>query len=152
MTQEFGLPKEKFPIVAVTDAGSNMIKATELLGLKHLNCFAHGLHNSIKKGLDKPELKQIIEKSRKIVTLFKMSYKKQIALSKMQNSLKMAELKLKLDVSTRWNSIFLMLERLMANRKALVNLSLEEKGEKKKFLPYYYHPRNEIYWSNYYRF
>lgn len=64
-------------VAMVTDNAQTMIKAAELLKLRHIPCFAHTLNLVIKHTLSDPEcdaLKVLIDKCKAIVSYFKHSY------------------------------------------------------------------------------
>lgn len=81
-------------IVFVSDRGSNLVKA--MSSFQHTNCFSHMIHNTATKLLDKNQTVSIVTS---IVKYFK---------SNGHNAL--FETILKSNVSTRWNSVHMMLE------------------------------------------
>lgn len=64
-------------------------------------------------------MKNTIKKCRKIVAHFKHSCNASEALKQCQERLGLSVLKLKQDVETRWNSVTIMFERLIVNRRPL---------------------------------
>lgn len=64
-------------------------------------------------------VKNTIKKCRKIVAHFKHSCNASEALKQCQERLGLSVLKLKQDVETRWNSVTIMFERLIVNRRPL---------------------------------
>lgn len=81
-------------IVFVSDRGSNIVKA--MSSFQHINCFAHMIHNTTEKMLEKNET---VAALKSIVKYFK---------SNGTNAL--FENTLKSFVSTRWNSVYMMLQ------------------------------------------
>ncbi len=125
---EFGLELNSAKkIYAVSDGASNMRKAVKILNIPHTICFAHCLHNCITSTFEEPEIKELIAKSRSLIKHFRSSSKQTYALNKIQERCKFDPVKLKLDSETRWNSTWDMLNRLLKNRPAIVNLTFEEK-------------------------
>ncbi|XP_049877248.1 E3 SUMO-protein ligase ZBED1-like [Pectinophora gossypiella] len=127
-------------VAMVTDNAQTMVKAAEILKLKHVPCFAHSLNLVIKHVLLEPEcaaLKELIDKCKAIVTYFKHSSLASNQLKCLQKDLKKSQLRPLQHVETRWNSAFQMLKRigeirdevsltLNKNPKAPNNLTDEE--------------------------
>ena len=126
----FGLDINHKNFFSISDCGANMIKTSKLLHIPHVPCFAHILHNTLKTIVSIPEIESIVAKSRKMVSFFKVSYKRNLQLKLIQKKLNISELALKLDCDQRWNSLYLMINRLIELKSALVNYSLEEKKQK----------------------
>ncbi|CAH1106559.1 unnamed protein product [Psylliodes chrysocephalus] len=107
-------------VAVVTDNAANIVKAVhDKFGkVKHVPCFAHTLNllceNSIK---NTQGLNDLIEKVRLIVVYFKRSVKATDLLRKIQRDAGTPEGKFKkkmiLDVKTRWNSTYYMLNRFL---------------------------------------
>ncbi|CAG9827342.1 unnamed protein product [Diabrotica balteata] len=102
----------------VTDGGTNMLKAISdsFLKIKHVPCFAHLVNLVVEHSLENEETKSLLNKVRSIVKWAKNSVivsdelrKRQLNKGTASGNLK----KLILDVSTRWNSVFYMLERFV---------------------------------------
>ena len=103
----------------VTDNASNMNCGIELTGWNHLPCFAHTL-NLVQDSLGaEPGLSVIKEKCKAIVAHFHRSTKSSEKLRSTQQQLNMPELKLIQDVVTRWNSTYLMFERILSQHEAV---------------------------------
>jgi len=130
-------------VAVVTDGGTNIKSAVRPMGLSHLPCTAHKLNLIVQKALklsdneeitpddntDERDLKKIFKKCRSIVRFFKRSEVGHRMLVEKQKQLgNETVLKLKQDVSTRWNSTFLMLERLIKLKEPLtiVMITLKE--------------------------
>ncbi|XP_073670667.1 E3 SUMO-protein ligase ZBED1-like [Paramisgurnus dabryanus] len=104
----------------VTDAAANMLACARELNLKHSVCIAHVLNLMVKKALDQtPGLPDLRTKARKLVSLFRCSTTAKERLVQMQLHLGKTHLKLLQEVETRWNSTFLMFQRLHELREAV---------------------------------
>lgn len=141
-------------LAVVTDNGANIVKAiTNTFGKnRHIPCFAHTLNlvceNTIKNC---DGLIDLLEKVRSVVVWFRRTVKANDELRKLQNNDGIPEGSTKktiLDVKTRWNSTFYMLERFLElsryisiitfnNMSAPIMLTpyeMEQLKEVKKFL------------------
>ncbi|XP_071051249.1 E3 SUMO-protein ligase ZBED1-like [Onthophagus taurus] len=97
----------------VTDNASNMRNAiTVHLNKTHQPCIAHTLNLCTMNTLKHADLQQLLEKCKNIVGHFKRSTVASGELAKMQDQMKLPLLKVKQDVSTRWNSCLTMMQRL----------------------------------------
>ena len=86
-------------------------------------CVAHRLQNCIKSAFTAvPNLEKVLAVCRKLVAHFKHSSVKTDALLNKLKALSKKPLKPVQDVSTRWNSVFYMLSRLLYLKVALVSL------------------------------
>jgi len=135
--ENFGLNIQDLKKVwAVSDAASNMKKTAKVLKVPHIVCFAHILHNTLTKSswYTSEDNKELFNKCRTLIKYFRHSAKNTGLLFQTQKKLVLPERKLKLDVCTRWNSIFEMIQRLIQNRPVLVNLALEDKEVSKLML------------------
>ena len=127
--QEYSLPNgSHHKIWAVTDGAANMKKTVKELQWPHILCFSHILHNCLTTNswFKEGGISIFLEKCRDLIKFFRLSPKNSNALKQIQEKLKLPQIKLKLDVLTRWNSMYDMLERLVDNRVAIVNLALEK--------------------------
>lgn len=130
-------------VAVVTDGGANIKSAVRHMGLSHLPCTAHKLNLIVQKALelsdneeigpddntDESDLKKIFKKCRNIVGFFKRSEVGNRMLVEKQKQLgNETVLKLKQDVRTRWNSTFLMLERLIKLKEPLTIVMMTLKG------------------------
>ncbi|KAJ8928549.1 hypothetical protein NQ314_018887 [Rhamnusium bicolor] len=102
------IPLEKF-VAAVTDNGSNIVKAISILlgKSKHLPCFAHTLNLVAQKVCEDDAIHEIIKAVKQIITFFKHSVAASDELRK-RNDLKLIQ-----SVPTRWNSTYYMLEKFV---------------------------------------
>ncbi|XP_030052870.1 zinc finger BED domain-containing protein 4 [Microcaecilia unicolor] len=111
---------------------SNMIRAVGDGGYKGIQCFAHLLHLVVKDALglggkdgDSIVLNDLIERCRKIARHFNQSIKGCQQLRQKQALVGAPLNNLVQDVDTRWNSTYLMLQRLVEQQTPLRELSLE---------------------------
>jgi uncharacterized protein YchJ len=100
-----------------TDNGANMLKAVRLTTWNGIECFAHTLQLCIKDSLDGEEhgiFTSLLYKIRKYCSrIHKSSTAQRILIDiQKQNSPDLRPLVFIMDVKTRWNSTYLMLERL----------------------------------------
>ncbi|XP_069569518.1 E3 SUMO-protein ligase ZBED1-like [Brachyistius frenatus] len=95
-----------------------MVASVRELKLRHHVCIAHTLNLIVKKTLDQqPVLSGIRAKARKLVGFFRSSTTAKEKLTQVQLYLGMANMKLMQEVETRWNSTYLMLQRLVEQRE-----------------------------------
>lgn len=101
-------------LMVVSDNAANIKAAINSLRWKHYGCFAHTVNLVVSDGLKDEEVINLIARVKYIVGHFKRSH---VATAKLiayqQNQGTKTPLKLLQDVSTRWNSTFYMLERLI---------------------------------------
>jgi uncharacterized protein involved in tolerance to divalent cations len=103
---EFTIPPEK--LVFVTDRGANVLAA--LKEYKHLSCCDHIINTILSHTFDareldtNPEVRSLLSASKELVRYFKKSSK-----------MKLLRTSLKQEVSTRWNTMFALLESVLAN-------------------------------------
>lgn len=95
----------------VTDNAANMIKMAELMKKKHLPCFAHSMNLVVQECIELPPIKQILSKCKQIVTFVKSSNNAFEIIKKEQNTT--TPYKLVQEVTTRWNSVFYMVSRIL---------------------------------------
>ena len=91
-----------------------------------VSCFIHSIQLAIIDGiLSQRAVADIISKGRKIVGHFKHSSQACTNMKKLQESLNAPTHQLVQDVTTRWNSTYLMLERLYEQRKVVTAYAAE---------------------------
>ena len=112
----------------VHDNASNMNLALEMCELspKDLGCTGHSLQLAIKAGLVLPEITKSVDAARRIVSHFRHSSVASCALKKKQADLNMPKKKLQNDCAVRWNSTFMMLERLHEQRIPVQSVLADE--------------------------
>ncbi|XP_022172647.1 zinc finger BED domain-containing protein 1-like [Myzus persicae] len=102
-------------VTIVSDSGANIKNAiNKHLKKYHHPCVAHTLNLSVNDAINKnTELLQVLKTCRAIVGHFKHSSYATEKLREFQKHMGLPELKVKQDVSTRWNSCLIMVERLI---------------------------------------
>ena len=102
----------------VTDAAANMIACVNLLNVRHALCIAHSLNLIVRKSFDEvPGLAELRAKCRKMVTYFRTSTTAKETLAAVQKQMGRPVLKMIIEVDTRWNSTFRMLQCLYEVRE-----------------------------------
>ncbi|XP_055535390.1 zinc finger BED domain-containing protein 4-like [Wyeomyia smithii] len=102
------------------DNAANMIKGLDTAELPHAGCFIHTLQLVVLDALDSQKaVRDLIAKSRNIVTHFNHSPLACDKLLEIQKRYELTEHKLVQDIRTRWNSTFYMLQRLNDQRPAV---------------------------------
>jgi len=98
----------------VSDSAPNMKNCGTRLSFPHLSCACHDLQLAINDALKEAGLDVLLKKCRAVVGHFKHSAKESAALKKaiLDANPNAKVWKVKQDVPTRWNSTFLMLQRL----------------------------------------
>ncbi|GBP35152.1 Transposable element Hobo transposase [Eumeta japonica] len=113
------ISKEKVKFL-IRDAGSNMKKGGTLLNIEHIDCASHKIQNVLKEGLKAQETVVIaITKCKKMATHFHHSNTAQDELKAIQKRLNQIPLKISQECTTRWNSTFYMLERILQVKESL---------------------------------
>ena len=104
----------------VTDNATNMLAGIVEAGWNHLPCFAHTLNLVVQDSIKlDPTISELQAKCKAIVSHFHRSTKSSEKLRSVQEQLKMPQLKLIQDIVTRWNSTYLMLERIASQHEAI---------------------------------
>ena len=109
-----------------TDNARNVTVAVSLLPFEHMPCTAHTLQLSVNKAINEAGVEALLSKCRKIVGHFKHSPANTTELKKQQEILKMNSEMLIQDVSTRWNSTLMMIQRLTRNKEPVTAVLLDE--------------------------
>ncbi|CAM4665410.1 unnamed protein product [Leuciscus chuanchicus] len=116
LMEEWGI-KDKVKCL-VTDAAANMIACVRSLNVRHAICIAHALNLIVRKSFDDiSTFNDIRSKCRKLVTYFRTSTTAKERLAQVQEQMGRPVLKMIIEVDTRWNSTFNMLERLYQLRE-----------------------------------
>ncbi|XP_068179073.1 E3 SUMO-protein ligase ZBED1-like [Antennarius striatus] len=102
----------------ITDGASNMNACARQLNVRHAVCIAHTINLIVRKSFDDVEgLNELRQKSRRLVTLFKTSTTATERLVQVQEQMGRQPCKMVIEVDTRWNSTFHMLQRLYELRE-----------------------------------
>lgn len=113
-------------MAVVTDNAKNVLNAIDLLSniseKNEFTCAAHTLQLAVHKGLKYDKIENLIQLCSKIVGHFKHSNLASQNLKDKQEQLGLPKESLIQSCKTRWNSIFLMLERLYKNRCPVSNV------------------------------
>ncbi|XP_056902533.1 uncharacterized protein LOC130533292 [Takifugu flavidus] len=97
----------------VTDAAANILR------VQHAVCLAHALNLTVKKAMDAtPGLDNMRSKTRRMITYFKSSTTAKEKLQQIQVQMGRPVTKLIIEVDTRWNSTYELLQRLYEQRDA----------------------------------
>jgi hypothetical protein len=99
-------------VCVVTDNAANISKTVKLANFRHLSCFAHTPNLIVQKAI--PAIEPLKSKVKAIVEYFHRSTTAAEKLKSLQLQMRPSQqpLKLKNDVITRWNSTYLMLQRM----------------------------------------
>ena len=117
----------KNAVAATTDSGANVIAAFRTLDLLRISCFGHNLDLAVKKSLSNPMIQRALARCRSIVNVFHRSWKKMRDLKEKQQLLGLPEHKLKNDVSTRWGSVYEMIDRVIEQQQAISAVIAEDR-------------------------
>ncbi|XP_070409459.1 E3 SUMO-protein ligase ZBED1-like [Nothobranchius furzeri] len=112
----------------VHDNASNMNLAMELCEMfpHDLGCTGHTLQLAVKAGLVLPEVVKAVDAARRVVSHFRHSSLASCALKQRQEQLGVKSNKLQTDCPVRWNSTFVMLQRLFEQRIAVQSVLADE--------------------------
>lgn len=121
VVEQYKIPPYKIHMI-VHDNAANMIKGITNTGYSSLSCFLHTcqlvIHDAI---FEQRIIKDIITNCRQITGHFNHSPSAYIKLESLQKQHGLKTHKLVQDVSTRWNSSYLMLERIAEQKAALTS-------------------------------
>ncbi|KAK7944766.1 hypothetical protein WMY93_000494 [Mugilogobius chulae] len=117
----WNLLEEKL-VCITTDNATNMVKAADLNGWLRLQCFGHRLHLAIENALKDDRVARATGLCRKIVGHFSHSSKKKLAMAEAQRELQLPEHTLITECPTRWGSKERMIERVLEQAKAIVQV------------------------------
>ena len=110
-----------------TDNGSNIVLAADLVGCTRVPCFSHCLNLAVEKACKIPAISKALARCRRLVTHFNHSSKAVYVLKQKQEDLHHPNKNLIQDVSTRWNSSYYMVSRVIEQQQPLCAALLELK-------------------------
>ena len=113
-------------VCIVRDNAANMTAGMRVAGLVSLSCLAHTLQLIIKDGIfQQPSVQQLLASSRSLVGFYNRSNTALNTFQQIQAQLGLPNHRLIQDISTRWNSSFYMLQRLIEQKRAVTVASTE---------------------------
>lgn len=114
--EEWGLKTTEVSVT--TDNAANIVLAMNKANvMTHIRCMAHTLNLATQKGLE--PISRLLGRVRRVVQYFHRSTVASNILRKTQEQLEMPKLSLIMDVTTRWNSTYDMIERYIALQPAI---------------------------------
>ncbi|GBP34206.1 Zinc finger BED domain-containing protein 4 [Eumeta japonica] len=120
ITERWNTPKSKVHLL-VHDSGAYMIKGARDAGYDSGRCFIHSLQRAKEESLkSQPEVLQMIAAARRILTHFNYSGLAEQKLKSIQQELNLPNHQLGQDVSTRWNSTYYLMERLLRTKASCI--------------------------------
>ncbi|XP_035981203.1 zinc finger BED domain-containing protein 1-like [Fundulus heteroclitus] len=137
VVDRFEIPPSKI-IAIVHDNGANIVAAANILEEKHgwssVRCTGHTLQLVINAALKNPSIEKAVRAARYLVEHFKKSDLACSKLREKQQQMNTPEHSLVQDVSTRWNSTFYMISRLLEQRwpvtATLSDSSVTQRGKR----------------------
>lgn len=119
IAEKWNIPHNKMHLI-VHDSGANMIKGVRDAEYESAKCFIHSLQRAVEESLkSQMEIIQTIAAARRIVTHFNHSGIAQEKLKLIRQELNLPNHQLVQDVSTRWNSTYYLMQRLLEQKRAV---------------------------------
>jgi len=119
IAERWNIPQSKIHLL-VHDSGANMIKGVRDAEYDSGKCFIHSLQRVIEKSLkSQTKIPQMVAAARRIITHFNHSGIAQQQLKSIRQELNLPNHQLVQDVSTRWNSTYYLMERLLEQKRAV---------------------------------
>ncbi|KAJ8349851.1 hypothetical protein SKAU_G00249810 [Synaphobranchus kaupii] len=125
---EFGI-RDKVAAITVDNA-SNMDVAVKKLHIIKIGCFAHTLNLGAQSLYTITSVAKWTAKIRDVIVWMKRSSMAKTVLREKQHILNLPQHSVLLDVRTRWNSLYLMLERFLEQYPAIQAASLDQRLRK----------------------
>ena len=110
-----------------TDNGSNVANAIDMMGHIRVPCISHCLNLAVEKACSISEVTKALARCRRLVSHFNHSSKSSYLLKQKQESLSHPTHSLLQDVSTRWNSAYYMVARVIEQQQPVCATLLELK-------------------------
>ena len=110
-----------------TDTGSNVKKLDDIAPWLWVPCFNHVLNLLVHDAIDKSTFAELIQRARSLAVDFRNIQALSMGLLRRQELTHSPKRGLILDVRTRWNSLFLMLERLVEEQDNILVVLVETK-------------------------
>lgn len=121
VVDEYKIPPYEVHMI-VHDNAANMVKGIANTGFNSLSCFLHTCQLVVLDAIfEQRIMKDIIANCRQITGHFNHSPSAYAKLEALQTQHNLPKHKLIQDVSTRWNSTYLMLERIFEQKTAIAN-------------------------------
>lgn len=118
--EEWGISRQKLHVM-VRDGGSNMKRAARVSQINDIDCTIHKLQLCIRAALTVDDyISTLLAKCKQIATHFNHSLTAQNELHSFQQRLGLPLLSVIQECTTRWNSMFYMIERLIEIKDAIV--------------------------------
>lgn len=114
IAQEWGVDGKLSCII--TGNASNIVATVNLLGWRHIPCFAHTLNLIVRDSLQADdEVSRLQQKCKEIVTFLRcsMNATERLLSLQLQTDPARKDLKFKQDVEAHWNSTYYMMERIV---------------------------------------
>ncbi|XP_060791742.1 zinc finger BED domain-containing protein 4-like [Neoarius graeffei] len=128
VVSEWKLERPGMNKAVTTDNARNIVNAIGEAGLgPHIACFAHTLNLAAKKALDVKQVSNVLAKMRSTVSYFHRSTTAAYILETKQDMLDLPHHSLIIDVATRWNSSYEMVERYLEQQAAIYSALTEKK-------------------------
>ncbi|XP_053346541.1 zinc finger BED domain-containing protein 4-like [Clarias gariepinus] len=136
---EWDIPSSKI-VSVVHDNAANMVACTNQLvqqprwgKMKGVRCAGHTLQLCINSALKQDPICRTVAAARRLVSYFKKSAKATTALQDQQKQQNVPQHKLVQDVVTRWNSVYLMLDRLIEQKGPVSAVLTNESVSKRRW-------------------
>lgn len=121
LLKDWKISDEVVPLYVVSDNARNLISAFSFASpeITHTFCMAHTLQLGINDAVAEAQMGSLLKKCRSIVGHYKSSTKSRERLESLQLRLGLPQHSLCQMVETRWNSTYMMLDRLLEQREAV---------------------------------